>query len=146
MSEHTTSWTAPGEPPAPATPNTHGPVPPGPPAPPPPGAPAPGWWRASDGRWYPPQQAATYQVGYGVPAAPSTNGMAIAALVLGILWLYWIGSILALVFGYVAKRQIDDARGTQQGRGMAGAGIVLGWIGVGLFALFFFLGILAASA
>ena len=28
-----------------------------------------------------------------------TNGLAIASMVLGILWIYWIGSILALVFG-----------------------------------------------
>ena len=33
--------------------------------------------------------------------------MAIASMVLGILWIVWIGSILALVFGYVAKSQID---------------------------------------
>jgi hypothetical protein len=26
-----------------------------------------------------------------------TNGLAIAGLVLGILWLYWIGSVLALI-------------------------------------------------
>lgn len=49
---------------------------------------------------------------------------------LGILWLYWIGSILALVFGYVAKGQIDRSAGRQTGRGLAIAGIVLGWIGV----------------
>src|SRR5688572_14502250 len=36
-------------------------------------------------------------------APPATNGLAIASLVLGILWLWWIGSILALVFGYIAK-------------------------------------------
>lgn len=70
--------------------------------------------------------------------------MAIASLVLGILWLYWIGSVLALVFGYVAKRQIDDSRGLQGGRGMAVAGIVLGWIGVGILATFFLVGFLAA--
>jgi hypothetical protein len=58
----------------------------------------------------------------------TTNGMAIAAMVLGICWVYWIGSILALVFGYVARRQIKE-RG-QNGDGMAIAGIVLGWIGV----------------
>ena len=57
-------------------------------------------------------------------------------MVLGILWLYWIGSILALVFGYVAKGQIDRSAGRQTGRGMAIAGIVLGWIGVGFLALF----------
>jgi hypothetical protein len=56
-------------------------------------------------------------------------------MVLGILWLYWIGSILALVFGYVAKSQIDRSGGTQSGRGMAIAGIVLGWVGVGLLAI-----------
>ena len=67
----------------------------------------------------------------GYPAYPpqrGTNGLAIASLVLGILWLYWIGSILALVFGYVARRQIRE-RG-EAGNGMAIAGIVLGWIGV----------------
>ena len=64
-----------------------------------------------------------------------TNGMAIAALVLGIVWIYGIGSILALVFGYQAKKQIDTSGGRESGRGMAIAGIVLGWIGVGLIVL-----------
>jgi hypothetical protein len=67
------------------------------------------------------------------PQAPSTNGMAIAAMVLGILWIYWIGSILALVFGYVARDQIK--RTGQSGDGMAIAGIVLGWVGVGFLIL-----------
>ena len=58
--------------------------------------------------------------------------MAIASLVLGIVWVYGIGAILALVFGYMAKSQIDASGGTQQGRGMAIAGIVLGWIGIGV--------------
>ena len=65
----------------------------------------------------------------------TTNGMAVASLVLGILWLYWVGSILALVFGYVAKGQIDASGGTQGGRGLAVAGIVLGWVGVGVLAV-----------
>lgn len=64
------------------------------------------------------------------PVPTRTNGFAIASLVLGIVWVYWIGSILALVFGYIAKNQIDRSGGTQTGRGMAIAGIVLGWIGV----------------
>jgi len=64
-----------------------------------------------------------------------TNGMAVAALVLGILWLYWIGSVLALVFGYAAKASIDRSGGREGGRGLAVAGIVLGWIGVGTFVL-----------
>ena len=62
-----------------------------------------------------------------------TNGFAVASMVLGILWIYWIGSILALVFGYIAQKQIRERN--ESGRGMAIAGIVLGWIGAGTLAL-----------
>jgi hypothetical protein len=82
---------------------------------------------------------------YAPVAAPSTNGMAVASLVLGILWIYWIGSVLALIFGYIARQQINQAQGMQQGRGMATAGIVLGWIGVGFLILFMLLGILGMA-
>jgi hypothetical protein len=54
--------------------------------------------------------------------------------VLGILWLYWIGSVLALVLGYLALRQIRKSNGWQDGRGLAIAGIVLGWVGVTVLA------------
>ena len=75
------------------------------------------------------------------PVSTKTNGFAIASMVLGIVWVYWIGSILALVFGYMAKSQIAESGGTEQGGGMATAGIVLGWVGVGTFValLLFFL-------
>lgn len=75
------------------------------------------------------------------PVAPAvetpkaTNGLAVASMVLGIVWIYWIGSILALIFGYIAKGQIDESQGRQAGRGMAIAGIVLGWVGIGLLSL-----------
>jgi hypothetical protein len=87
----------------------------------------------------PPPQGAPYPgpyaQPYGYPYAPPprTNGLAIASMVLGIVWIYWIGSILALVFGYIAKRQIRE-RG-DAGGGMATAGIVLGWIGIGFLLL-----------
>ena len=81
-----------------------------------------------------------YPPPYGYPVARRTNGLAIASMVLGILWLYWIGSILALVFGYTARRQIRE-RG-EAGDGMAIAGIVLGWVGVGFVGL----GLLVAIA
>jgi hypothetical protein len=120
--------------------------PPAEPPAPPPGPPAPGWWLASDGKYYPPEQAPAAQVPpapvfsayapYGAPVVQTaTNGLAIASMVLGILWLWWVGSILALVFGYVAKGQIDRSAGRQTGRGMAIAGIVLGWIGVAVLAI-----------
>jgi hypothetical protein len=65
-------------------------------------------------------------------AGTETNGFAVASLVLGIVWAMWLGSILALVFGYIAKDQIDRSGGRQTGREMAVAGIVLGWVGVAL--------------
>ena len=57
-------------------------------------------------------------------------------MVLGILWVYWIGSILAVIFGHVALSQIRKDPSIQ-GRGMAIAGLVLGWIGVGVLLILF---------
>jgi hypothetical protein len=72
--------------------------------------------------------------GYGYQSTPKTNGLAITSLVLGIaqIFICIIGAILALVFGYISRRQIDESGGTQGGRGMAIAGIILGWVGIGL--------------
>ena len=97
---------------------------------------------------YPPSYGYPPGPGYGGygPAAASTNGMAVASLVLGILWIYWVGSILALIFGYLGKRQIEQSGGRQQGRGLAIAGIVLGWVGVGVLALLLVLGLIGALA
>lgn len=84
-----------------------------------------------------------YQPGYPPPPpvqASKTNGLAIASLVLGILWLYWIGSILAVIFGHVALGQIGRSGGLQTGRGMAIAGLVLGWVGVGVLILLIVIG------
>jgi hypothetical protein len=72
------------------------------------------------------------------------NAFAIAALVLGIIWIYWIGSILALVFGYIAKSQIEESGGREQGMGLAIAGIVLGWVGVAILVLIVLLFLLGA--
>jgi hypothetical protein len=88
---------------------------------------------AADPRWPAAGPGYGYAPGPPPPQA-STNAFAIASFVLGILWLYWIGSILALVFGYVALRQIRQANGWQQGRGFALAGIVLGWVGAAILA------------
>ena len=112
-------------------------------APPPPESPAGQPYSA-------PQYGAQYPVqpGYAPVFVPATktNGFSIASLVLGIIWIYWIGSILALVFGYVAKSQIDRSGGLQSGRGMAIAGIVLGWIGVATLILVIALVIIGVSS
>jgi Domain of unknown function (DUF4190) len=110
------------EPPEGSEPGIPVPVPPSPPPPPtypPPTYPPPAFVG--------PDQART-----------STNGFAVAALVLGIVGpVACIAWILALVFGYVARSQIDASGGRQQGRGMAVAGIVLGWVWGGLIILYF---------
>lgn len=74
------------------------------------------------------------------PAPPyyqRTSGLAVASLVLGILWLGWTGSILAVIFGHIAHRDIRRSGGHVGGAGMATAGLVLGYIGVATLALFF---------
>lgn len=72
---------------------------------------------------------------------PRTSGLAIASMVLGIVWIYWIGSILAIIFGHIALSQIrkDPNLG---GRGMAIAGVVLGYVGVAIVVV----GIVAFAA
>jgi hypothetical protein len=46
-----------------------------------------------------------------------------------------IGGILAVIFGNVALNRIDQAQGAEKGRGLAIAGIVLGWIAITLTAV-----------
>jgi len=85
-----------------------------------------GWQQTPDGRWV--------QTG-----ATTSSGKSTASLVLGILGLVFcplICSVLALVFGYQSRREIDASGGRIGGRGNATAGIVLGWIGVALCVIF----------
>jgi hypothetical protein len=58
----------------------------------------------------------------------------IASSVVYLWWIGLVGPILALKFGWAAKREIDY-EGTVGGRGIAIAGIVLGWIGVAIVIL-----------
>lgn len=124
----------------------------------------PDWWQASDGKWYrpelrppplpppsvpqpsgpPPGPAPVGYPYYQYAPAQAVNGLAIASLVLGILWVYWVGSILALVFGYMALKQIRER--SETGRGMAIAGVVLGWIGVATGVLLIVAVIIAVAA
>jgi peptidyl-prolyl cis-trans isomerase B (cyclophilin B) len=61
-----------------------------------------------------------------VPPQNQTNGMAIAALVCGLLaFVTGITALLAIIFGFIALSQIKKSG--QQGRGMAIAGIVIGF-------------------
>ena len=91
----------------------------------------PTWRLRGTGGGQPPSETTT-PPHYYAPGRP-TNGLAIASMVLGILWLSGLGAVLALIFGYISLRQIQE-RG-ESGRGMAIAGIVLGWVGVAGLAI-----------
>ncbi len=95
----------------PPPPPTGGTPPPAPPAPP-------------AGGFAPPPMAQT-------GGAPNpNNGMAVAALVLGILTFVCLGpiaGILAIVFGFLGMKKAKELGGT--GKGMALAGLILGAVG-----------------
>ncbi len=81
---------------------------------PPYGAPAPvypppGYPTGQNGRW-------------------TTNGLAIAGLVLSILWLGGLGSLLGVVFGHIARNQIRHR--PQRGAGLALAALIIGYLGI----------------
>ena len=54
------------------------------------------------------------------------------SLVLGIFWMYGVGALLAVIFGHRALKQIKASRGRQRGRGLAIAGLVLGYFGLAM--------------
>jgi uncharacterized membrane protein len=57
----------------------------------------------------------------------------------------FLPSIVGLVLGYVAKAQIDRSQGLETGRGLAIAGIVLGWVAVGIAVLLTIALVIAAA-
>jgi GYF domain 2/Domain of unknown function (DUF4190) len=77
-------------------------------------------------------------ISYQYPTTSGGSGLATASLVLGIVGVtfgcvYGLGlpcSILALIFGYIARS--NGAVGQDPRAGLATAGIVLGWIPVGI--------------
>jgi hypothetical protein len=69
----------------------------------------------------PPQQVIVQQ-------NTGTNGMAVASFVLSLLWLGGLGSLLAVIFAPIAKRQMRTSG--QGGSGLATAGLVIGIVGL----------------
>ncbi|MDH5834122.1 DUF4190 domain-containing protein [Luteimonas kalidii] len=77
-----------------------------------------------------------------------TSGLAITSLIAGILgWTIvpWIGSIVAIVTGHLARGEVRRAPERLEGDGMALAGLILGYSMlvlslVGLVVLFAFFG------
>lgn len=121
----------------------------------------PGWWQASDGKWYAPQTPApgpafpqtpppgvpAYGVPQGVGTAsglPSTKGFGVTSMVLGIVslvfcWCWPVGGTCAIVglpFGAVALSKIAKGEGDPAGKGMATAGLVMCIISIALILIF----------
>jgi hypothetical protein len=58
-----------------------------------------------------------------------TNALAIASLVAALFfWVGWVGALAAIVLGHVALTRIARSGGTQRGRGLALAGLTLGYL------------------
>lgn len=70
-----------------------------------------------------------------VRARSRTNGLAVVSLICGLVWILWLGSLAAIVTGHAALRQIAASGGTQSGRGLALAGLALGYFGALTLAL-----------
>jgi hypothetical protein len=68
-------------------------------------------------------------------AGAETNGLAIASLFLGIIWLFGAGSVLAILLGFRSLQQIRASNGAQGGRGIAITGIVVGVVGLASLAI-----------
>jgi type II secretory pathway pseudopilin PulG len=71
----------------------------------------------------------------GQPIHPETSGKAIASLIFGILFILLPASILAVVFGHLSYSEINRSAGRLKGKGMAVAGLILGYFGVALIPL-----------
>ncbi|HEY2564403.1 MAG TPA: DUF4190 domain-containing protein [Acidimicrobiales bacterium] len=80
----------------------------------------------------PPPGGYAYPPGGYQPGLPSAkySGLAIASLVLSIIWLGGIGAILAVIFAIISMRQIAASHGRIRGRGLSIAGLVIGIIGI----------------
>lgn len=80
---------------------------------------------------------------YAPAASASTSGMAIASLILGISGLTivpFFASIAAIIIGYMARNEIRQRPDELGGDGLALAGIIMGWIAVGVTVLGLLLG------
>ena len=80
---------------------------------------------------------------YPYQATPQTSGKAIASMVVSIVGILNclccaflpIAQIVGLVLGYGAKKEIRNSQGQLTGDGFATAGIIIGWVGIGLAIL-----------
>ncbi len=78
-----------------------------------------------------------------LPYRRGTNGLAIASLVCSIAGVFTcgLGAVLGVIFGHIALSQVKSSG--EEGHGLALAGVIVGWVFIGLVAAYIIL--LAAS-
>ncbi len=82
------------------------------------------------------------------PEGPRTSTNAIISLIGGIAgWtiLPFIGSLVGVIFGHLAKKEIKNSDGTVGGNGLATWGLVLGYIALGLTVCVCIVGIVGVA-
>lgn len=101
------------------------------------------WWDGTAWAASPEMPALNVSPVVAVPVGPPRNNQfALASLVLSISWVFFIGSILGVIFGHLAMQQIKESEGREIGRGNAMIGLIVGYIGIaaGLLAVLILLG------
>ncbi len=86
----------------------------------------------------PPPAYAPGPPGYVPVPHQQTDGMAVAALILGIAGFFFcpLVGVLAVIFGYMGRRNIRESGGRLGGEGFCLAGIILGFIQIGIVVFF----------
>jgi hypothetical protein len=73
-----------------------------------------------------------------IPTQPKDSTMALLSMIFGIsayVVLWGIGAIVAVILGHLAKNEIKKSAGMIKGNGMATAGLILGYVQIGLIVL-----------
>jgi hypothetical protein len=72
----------------------------------------------------------------------------VASLVTAILgWIpCGVGSVLAIIFGFIARDQIRRSQGREHGAGMATAGIIIGFVALACWLVFFVVSLAASGS
>lgn len=82
------------------------------------------------------------------PVAPPTSTNAIISLIAGVLGfiiLPLIGGVIAIMTGNAAKKEIANSGNTLRGDGLAKAGVIMGWIDLGIYGTIALVGLCVLS-
>ena len=71
----------------------------------------------------------------GQPVQPQTSGKAIASLVMGFFCFVFPVAVAAVVFGHLSRSEIRRSAGRLKGKGVALAGLILGYFGIAIIPL-----------